>query len=149
MIRTTAQGAHYSIDGNYIVTIDYKGLPFNGTDHITLSVCDLLGLCVQKILDIDVVGEIVVFNGVTPDGDGKNDFFRLQYLDVIPNAQKNKVTIFNRWGDIVFEIDNYNNIDRVFSGVGSNGHELPGGSYFYRIDLESSKPITGFITLKR
>ena len=147
--NTTAEGAPGSINGNYVATIDYKGLPFNGTDHITLSVCDLLGLCVQKILDIDVVGEIVVFNGVTPDGDGKNDFFYLQYLDVIPNAQKNKVNIFNRWGDVVFEMTDYNNLDRVFSGVGSSGNELPGGSYFYRIDLESSKPISGYITLKR
>ena len=145
----TAKGAPASINGNYILSIDYKGIPFAGTDRITISICDLLGLCVQKILEIDVVGEVVVFNGITPDGDGKNDFFYLKYLDVIENAQKNKVSIFNRWGDLVFEITDYNNIDRVFMGNSSNGSELPAGSYFYRIDLVSGKPITGYITLKR
>ncbi len=146
---TTTQGAKASIDASYILTIDYKGILFSGTDHITLEVSDLLGLRAQSILEIDVVGEVVVFNGISPDGDGKNDFLRLQYVDIIPGAQKNKVTVFNRWGDEVFGISDYNNIDRVFNGTGNGGNELPSGSYFYRIDLSDGKPITGYITLKR
>jgi gliding motility-associated-like protein len=149
LIAVTAQGAPASIDASYHLTIDYAGIQFSGEDRITMEVYDLMGLRAQRVMEIDVAGEVVVFNGITPDGDGKNDMLRLQYVDVIPGAQKNKVTIFNRWGDSVFEITDYNNIDRVFTGLSNGGSELPSGSYFYRIDLSEGKPVTGFITLKR
>ncbi len=145
----TGRNVAAAIDANYIMTVNYKGMPFTGTDHVTLEVCDLQGLCIQKILEIDIVGEVVVFNGITPDGDGRNDFFYIQYVDVVPEAKHNVVTIFDTWGDKVFDITDYNNTDRVFTGLSNGGHELPPGNYFYRIDLSSGKPLTGYLTLKR
>jgi hypothetical protein len=63
--------------------------------------------------------------------DSKNDiFFRLEYIDLIPETQNNKVTIYNRWGSKVFEVANYNNDDRVFKGLNDNGNELPSGYVF-------------------
>jgi gliding motility-associated-like protein len=114
-----------------------------------LEVYDLFNLSAQRVLDIEVVGEVIVFNGITPDGDGKNDFFYIQYLNVVQGGLKNKVTIFNRWGDIVFDMSDYNNVDRVFTGLSNQGSQLPPGTYFYRIDLSDSKPVTGYLTLKR
>jgi gliding motility-associated-like protein len=97
-----------------------------------------------------VVGEVEVYNGITPDGDGLNDFLFIKYLDVVDGADKNKVTILNRWGDAVFEIDDYDNLSRVFSGQTNSGSDLPSGTYFYRIDFAQGKSsINGFITLKR
>ncbi len=146
----TAQGATASIDRtSYALTLDYKGILFSGADRITIDVYDLLNAKAQRVLAIDVVGEVVVFNGITPDGDGINDFFYIEYIDVIQGGTKNKVTIFSRWGDVVFEISNYNNVDRVFTGHTSAGGELPPGTYFYRIEFIESKPITGYLTLKQ
>lgn len=147
--NVTARGVAATIDASYFLQIDYTGNPFTGTDRITLEVCDLAGLCVQQVIDIEVVGAVVVFNGLTPDGDGYNDFLFIKYIDVVEGASQNRVMIFNRWGDVVFDIENYNNIDRVFTGLSKNGSELPSGTYFYKIELSGNKPLTGFITLMR
>jgi len=145
----TTRGQAAIVDAAYTLVIDYLGNPFTGEDRITLEVCDLAGACAQGVLDIDVVGEVKVFNGITPDGDGVNDFLYIQYLDVVEGAANNKVTILNRWGDIVFERENYDNISNVFAGQTDSGKELPAGTYFYKMDFAGSKSINGFISLKR
>ncbi|MBX2915451.1 MAG: gliding motility-associated C-terminal domain-containing protein [Cyclobacteriaceae bacterium] len=145
----TARGQAASIDAAFNLVIDYAGNPFAGVDRITLQVCDLAGACAQQVLDIDVVGAVKVFNGITPDGDGINDFLYIQYLDVIEGAANNKVTVFNRWGDLVFETENYDNVSRVFTGKTDSGKDLPSGTYFYKLDFAQGKSVNGFIVLKR
>ncbi|WP_188443089.1 DUF7507 domain-containing protein, partial [Planktosalinus lacus] len=84
-----------------------------------------------------VAGEAFeIFNGVTPNNDGLNDFFRIEGIEDYTN---NNVQIFNRWGVLVFERDNYNNAENAFRGR-SEGRvtvkeddELPTGTYFYII----------------
>lgn len=145
----TSRGQAALVDAAFNLVIDYAGNPFTGEDRITIEVCDLAGSCAQQVLDIDVVGAVQVFNGITPDGDGINDYLYIKYLDVVEGAANNKVTILNRWGDIVFQIDNYDNLSRVFAGITDSGKELPSGTYFYKIDFSGGKSINGFITLKR
>jgi gliding motility-associated-like protein len=59
------------------------------------------------------------------------------------------VSIFNRWGDEVFSISDYDNKTRVFAGLGTSGSKLPSGTYFYKITLiDTSKTLTGFFSLK-
>lgn len=90
-------------------------------------------------------GEISVFNGVSPDGDGLNDYWHVENIDRLPDAQPNTVTIFNRWGDEVWSARNYDNVTNVFTG-----DNLPAGTYFYKIEFSSGrKKQTGFISLKR
>lgn len=145
----TARGANASIDNNYFLNISYTGKPFTGVDRVTLEVCDLSGACVQEVIDIDVVGEVVVYNGISPDGDGYNDFLLIRYIEAIEGALDNKVTIYNRWGDVVFQVNGYNNTDKIFRGVDKNGNELPGGTYFYTIEMKNRKAINGYLTLLR
>jgi gliding motility-associated-like protein len=148
--NVTARGAPILVTTSLEVTIDYTGMPFTGVDKITIEVCDLSGACVQQVIDIDVVGAVQVFNGLSPDGDGHNDFMLIKYVDVVQGAANNHVTIFNRWGDVVWETANYNNSDRAFTGLNKKGSELPSGTYFYRIAFEGNiKTLTGFITLIR
>lgn len=135
---------------NNILEINYAGLGFTGTDLLTIQACDLFGECVQQQIEIEVVGEIEVFNAVSPNNDGLNDTFYIKYVNLIPETQNNTVTIFNRWGSKVFEIENYNNDDRVFKGLNLNGGELPSGTYFYKIEFRSDKsPFSGYLVLKR
>ncbi|QOI97347.1 MAG: gliding motility-associated C-terminal domain-containing protein [Flammeovirgaceae bacterium] len=145
----TSRGIAAFVDASYNLIIDYSGNPFTGIDRITLEVCDLDGLCVQQIIDIEVVGEIVVYNGLTPDGDGYNDFMLIKYIGVVEGSENNRVRIFNRWGQTVFETENYDNLTRVFTGVSSDGKELPAGTYFYKVDLTNGKSYNGYLTLKR
>ena len=90
---------------------------------------------------------LVVYNAVSPNDDTKNDFFRLENIETYAT---NKVTIFNRWGDVVFDVSNYNNTDRVFKGMSNSGKDLPSGIYYYKIEFPGGlKTQTGYLSLRR
>jgi gliding motility-associated-like protein len=96
---------------------------------------------------IEVAGELIVFKAVSPNGDGKNEFLVLPYIESI--SSKNQVSIYNQWGDEVFSISDYDNKTRVFAGLGTSGSKLPSGTYFYKIALSNvSKTLTGFVDLR-
>ncbi|HEY3429109.1 MAG TPA: BspA family leucine-rich repeat surface protein [Cyclobacteriaceae bacterium] len=144
------QGAAASINASSELELDYGGVHFAGVDRVSIEVCDLLSACSQQELSIEVSGNVVIYNALSPNGDGKNDSFLLQYIDIIPETQNNRVTIYNRWGDSVFGISNYNNADRVFKGVSDQGKDLPSGNYFYKIEFTGGHATkTGFLSLKR
>ncbi|MHA7060220.1 HYR-like domain-containing protein, partial [Aquimarina sp. M1] len=92
--------------------------------------------------------------GFSPDGDGINEFWEIDGIENYPN---NQVSIFNRWGDLVFEIEGYDNTSRVFNGIANRkrslgGDKLPEGTYFFNIKTEGTnhfKKSTGFLVLKR
>ncbi|MEJ0056012.1 MAG: choice-of-anchor tandem repeat GloVer-containing protein [Bacteroidota bacterium] len=129
--------------------INYAGIPFVGTDNVSIGVCDLTNLCTTQQITIAFEGDIKIFNALSPNGDGKNDFFFLQYIDILPTKQANTVKIYNRWGDEVFSVNNYNNNDRAFTGLNSSGNKLANGTYYYKITFASGdKELTGFLELR-
>ncbi|PJJ08618.1 gliding motility-associated-like protein [Flavobacterium sp. 1] len=92
--------------------------------------------------------------GFSPDNDGINDFW---YIDTIDQFPKNEVSIYNRWGDLVFQIKGYNNTTNVFTGVANRKRNLgadllPEGTYFFEIKTEAAshlKKHKGYLVLKR
>ena len=93
------------------------------------------------------VDGINIYNGVTPNGDGKNDFFWIENIDTY---QGNDMKIYNRWGVLVWSSRGYNETNNVFRGysnVGStagSGNLLPTGTYFYVLTFDAdSRPING------
>ena len=92
--------------------------------------------------------------GFSPNDDGVNDFWEIKGIEEYPN---NLVTVFNRWGDMVFQIKEYDNQFNVFRGVankltGMGGDKLPAGTYFFNIKIskgENSTEKKGFLVLKR
>lgn len=133
---------------NALLSIDYSGTDFAGVDFVTIEACDLDGLCASAELSIEVEGGIIVHNGMSPNGDGKNDYFDIANITTL--GAENKVSIFNRWGDKVFEIVNYNNSDRRFDGKSDGGKELSSGVYFYKIEFLNGQPeLKGYLTIKR
>ena len=139
-----------SINASSELILDYGGILFTGTDQVTIEVCDLVSVCTQQDLTIEVIGDIEVYNAVSPNNDDLNDILHIRYIGDLPETQNNHVTIYNRWGDVVFEISNYNNTDRVFRGKSDSGKDLPAGTYFYRIEFASGrKEKTGYLSLKR
>lgn len=89
-----------------------------------------------------------VVNVLTPLQDGKHDFLRIENIELYPD---NKVEIFDRHGNKVFSLSNYNNRDRVFIGEPNSGisGQLPDGNYFYTIKTGRTKVTSGFLFLKR
>lgn len=73
------------------------------------------------------LGNCIIPQGISPDGDGKNDTFDLSNFNV------SRIEIFNRYGTLVYSKDNYTN---EWYGQSNNGDELPVGTYFYTIVYE-------------
>lgn len=102
--------------------------------------------------DVNDNGSVFVYNAFSPNGDEFNRFMRISNIESFPT---NKVTLFNRWGDKVFEIRGYDNIEnggKVFTGHSNIGNqeELPAGTYFYVIDRNNGAPlVNGYVLLKR
>jgi hypothetical protein len=90
-------------------------------------------------------GNIVVFNAVAPHSSGDNQWMRIHNLPA-----ENKVSIFNRWGDKVYEAKNYDSAlpGKRFEGLTDSGKELATGTYFYKIEF-SGKTVTGYLSLKQ
>lgn len=84
-------------------------------------------------------GDVVVYNGITPDGDGSNDYF---IIDNIQNLANNTVEVYNRWGVKVFETSNYDSNGNVFRGYSdgrvtiNRDEKLPTGTYFYILNYD-------------
>ncbi|MBL7847866.1 MAG: VCBS repeat-containing protein [Cyclobacteriaceae bacterium] len=143
-------GAAASVNANFEIVVDYSMVSFAGTDQLTIQVCDVSSACVQQVITIEVAGDITVYNALSPNGDGKNDVFFIQYINALPETQENKVTILNRWGSVVFETINYDNTNNVFRGLSSSGAELPSGTYYYILEFTSgAAKRTGFLSLRR
>lgn len=77
-------------------------------------------------------------NVITPNNDGKNDFFVIKGID---SRKTNKLVIVNRWGDILFEQSEYTN---EWDGRDKNKNKLPRGTYYYFFSNGSDK-IQGFV----
>ncbi|WP_462220866.1 PKD domain-containing protein [Ferruginibacter sp.] len=80
-------------------------------------------------------------NTFTPNNDGINDFWLIDYLDTYPNC---KVQVFTRTGQLVFESKGYK---KPWNGT-IGGKPLPFDTYYYIIEPENGrKPITGYVTI--
>lgn len=125
-----------------------------GTTTIDYEICSTVceGLCDQASILIrsDANGaDPQVFNAITPNGDGLNETFVFDILDLRPDDfPDNELIIFNRWGDIIFEAKPYNN---DWSGLNTGGTPVPEGTYYYilRLNIGEGDIIRGDITVIR
>ena len=94
----------------------------------------------------------VVNNFVSPDNDGYNDTFHIEGLkDIFLN---HKISIYNRWGKLVWTGNNNSN---EWDGFANNGllideKQIPSGTYYYVIELndaEYNEPLTGYLYLTK
>jgi gliding motility-associated-like protein len=80
-------------------------------------------------------------NTFTPNNDGINDFWRIEYLDSYPNC---KVQVFNRTGQTVFESKG---VYKSWDGT-MKGKPLPFDTYYYVIEPGNGRdPVTGYVTI--
>lgn len=85
-----------------------------------------LGCTATDTVLVKVFKELKIPNAFTPNGDGKNDTWRIPGLEEYRNAT---VQVFNRWGQVVFKSVGYS---IPWNGV-MNGNQLPTGAYYYVI----------------
>ena len=73
-----------------------------------------------------IVYDIVVYNGITiGDNNSQNNVFTIKDIEKYP---QNKLIVLNRWGEVVYQTEAYNN---TWEGKDQNGSYLETGTYYY------------------
>jgi gliding motility-associated-like protein len=106
----------------------------------------------EKQLDFEMpcvqFPDIIPYQFISPNEDGKNDYWVLQNLEEYENAE---VFIFNRWGSLVFHDDHYQNDWRgTCNKCSSDAEVLPSATYYYKVvtNKKSKSDFTGFIEIQ-
>jgi gliding motility-associated-like protein/uncharacterized repeat protein (TIGR01451 family) len=88
---------------------------------------------------------IVIPQGFTPDGDVQNEFFVIPSISDYP---KNVLTIYNRWGNIVYQRTGYDNTWNGFSDSGDG--KVTQGTYYYVLELNKDdlEPRKGYVVIE-
>ncbi|MBL7931670.1 MAG: gliding motility-associated C-terminal domain-containing protein, partial [Bacteroidia bacterium] len=85
-----------------------------------------------------------VYSGITRNGDGENEFMYIENIEQYPN---NSIMVFTRWGEQVYTMKGYNNVDRTWPIEGELS-KLSSNTYFYVLDPgDGGKVLKGWIEL--
>jgi gliding motility-associated-like protein len=114
----------------------------NGDYEVTLFATGPLG-CIDSTSQIITITTItdsieqLIPNAISPNADGKNDVWKLEFIELTnPDAQ---IVIMNKWGQTVFESIGY-----AEPWDGTYGGELvPEGNYYYVIKLSDTEVFKG------
>jgi gliding motility-associated-like protein len=117
-------GVIYETQTYNIIVTDAKGC--TASDQITITLGEVLECLGQS-------------EGITPNGDGYNDTWSIGCLAYF----KNKVQIFNRWGQPLFSAQDYGHPGVPVWEATENGVPVPDGTYYYIITIttkDTNKP---------
>ncbi len=139
--------ATFNLDG----TIQYVPI----TDYCNDTIPDMFqyAICFENICDTATVTVLVdctsdrnftIYNALSPNGDGINDVFQIDGIEDYPS---NIVQVFNRWGNMVYEMAGYKN--EWNGNWGTQSSLLPDGTYFYLFDTGEGEQFSGFLEIRR
>ncbi|MCF0042846.1 gliding motility-associated C-terminal domain-containing protein [Dyadobacter fanqingshengii] len=105
----------------------------------TLTVSNAHGCKTSKEIKVKICSKFFIPDAFTPNRDGINDTWELKGIDKYPDAE---VTIYNRWGNIIFHSKGY---PKPFDGSSNQP-----GVYPYKVKLDNViPPKTGTLMLIR
>jgi len=114
-------------DEPYTATFYARDYSCYGTNTVMSSVS------IRVLSPLDGKIDELIPNVFTPNGDAKNDFFKVNATNINSCFDKFKIAVYNRWGELVFESDDF-----AFKWDGRNkkGKQLPDGVYFYMMQAD-------------
>lgn len=109
----------------------------------TLTVTSADNCVTKDDVFIKVFKTPIIPNAFSPNGDGINDTWIIDYLNSYPGVT---VQVFNRYGQVVYRSIGYS---KAWDGT-FNGQPLPVGTYYYVIDRKVAAPkISGWVAILR
>lgn len=130
----------------------------NGLGTYLLLYQFMVGDCPQQFqIELTVNDSCVVLpckdieanNAISPNHDGLNDSFFIKNIENNTCYFDVGVQIYNRWGVLIYEKENYDNYTNPFEGI-SNGRvtvekdkELGAGTYYYVINYKTPEGSAG------
>lgn len=110
----------------------------------TITIIDSFGCQFLSSIELTQPEYLELPTIFTPNQDGYNDVFDIHGIEAYPD---NKLTIVNRWGNVVYEKEKYFN---TWKGTHSNGEELPDGVYFAILKINGGEiEKNTFVHIKR
>ncbi|MGB1204391.1 MAG: Ig-like domain-containing protein [Chitinophagales bacterium] len=155
----------------YILPNDSEQLTTNIVDNrieIIATNNDIVGeitltysICIENICDeadiiinflaIPPLCDIHIANAFSPNEDGINDTFQIENVDCEANTNT-QITIFNRWGNTVYENLQYKNETAWNGNLQYSNEPVSDGTYFYVIKIDNKhqqQQFTGFLEVRR
>jgi gliding motility-associated-like protein len=140
-LEVTGGTTAYSFDwSNGETSEDLSGLEA-GVYEVTIT--DAQGCTYSIDMELLEPFDLELPTAMSPNGDGKNDTYFIRGLEAYPN---NKLIVTNRWGNIVFQQEDYQN---DWDGVNEKGKNLPEGVYYIIIEIDGEDTLNGFVELRR
>lgn len=108
------------------------------TTIYTVEVTDANGCTYSDSIEVCVVDDPLsvfkVISIITPNDDGKNDELVFPGLELY---ESNELLIFNRWGNVIYEQQDYQKLGELFNGT-NGGEKLPADTYFYVLKFDGN-----------
>ena len=127
--------------------------PISSPAHTTnymVTIADDYGCKATANVQVAVMCDTLdVPNGFSPNNDGVNDYFVIDGLSKYPD---NTLFIYNRWGNLIYKKQEYDNKWDGKSNVSGIyfSRTLPNGTYYYILDLKNDeKPLNGFVVIRK
>lgn len=100
-----------------------------GKYTVTLTAYNAAGCSLTVIKEVTADPAFILSNVITPNGDGKNDFF------IVPVAQSS-LEVYNRWGKMVYKSADYKS---------DWGKGIANGTYYYVVDTPNGNHCKGWL----
>ncbi len=114
------------------------------TTTFYVTVIDENGCSATDSILVEVLPGILFPDGISPNGDGYNDTWIIDNIDLFDDAI---VEVYNRWGQMLFQ--SAPGYPEPWDGR-YKGKDLPVGTYYYAIHSQNfEEPFTGPITIVR
>lgn len=104
-----------------------SAMPDSTTTYV-VTVTDINGCVANDTMVVTILPPIIIPNGFSPNGDGTNDVWEIDYISFFPDCQ---VEVYNRWGQLLFISVGYT---IPWDGT-YNNQTVPIGTYYYVINL--------------
>lgn len=138
-------GVDYTWSGDFLDDNTGPNIMVFPESTTTYTVTGSVGGCtVTDNVTIFIGPPIGIPNAITPNEDGINDLWTISGINRFESAQ---VTVFDRWGQVVFKSIGY---AQPWDGT-NRGKYLPTGTFYYVIELNSQyvniEPLAGFVAI--
>lgn len=102
------------------------------------------GSCASSSDDVTVyLAPLLIPGGFSPNGDQINDHFEIPGITYYPGVV---LTVYNRWGNIVYQDHSYKN---SWEGTNASGENLVDDTYYFTLSVNEAMDYKGYVVIKR
>ncbi|MGB4839903.1 MAG: gliding motility-associated C-terminal domain-containing protein, partial [Saprospiraceae bacterium] len=122
----------FESESDYDVCLSFIRFDASGRECIRLDTCLIIPVLCPDLSPC-IPSEIIVPNGLSPNGDNINDILKIK---APPECDKIDISVYNRWGQLVWIQADY---DNTWAGQSLNGQLLPDGTYYIIVSATKDK----------